>query len=155
MSILSTNEFKERFLSNQERLIALDLGAKTIGVALGDCRTRIVSPFVTINRTKLKHDFQALNKLIQDYKVRGVILGLPLNMDGTEGKRCQATRQFAKDFLDFFDIPLCFWDERLTTQAALNDMDAMNLRSRNKNQVIDALAASYILKSWFITLADY
>ncbi|MBL0942573.1 MAG: Holliday junction resolvase RuvX [Alphaproteobacteria bacterium] len=155
MSVVSINELREKLLNNQGRLIGLDLGTKTIGVALGDPHTRIVSPFLTINRTKLKHDLQALHKIIRDYKVKGVILGLPLNMDGTEGKRCQATRQFARDFLNFFDIPLCFWDERLTTQAALNDVDEMHLTSCHKNQAIDALAASYILKKCIAVLVDH
>jgi len=155
VSVISASELREELLSNRGRLIALDLGTKTIGVALGDSHTKIVSPFLTINRTKLKHDLQALQKIILDYKVRGVILGLPLNMDDTEGKRCQATRQFAKDFLDFLDIPLCFWDERLTTQAALNDIDEMNLTQYHKTQAVDALAASYILKKWIAVLLDH
>jgi putative Holliday junction resolvase len=155
VSVVNINEFREKLLRNRGRLIGLDLGTKTIGVALGDSHTKIVSPFLTINRTKLKHDLQVLHKIIRDYKVRGVILGLPLHMDGTEGKRCQATRQFAKDFLDFFDVPLCFWDERLTTQAALNDLEEMNLTLHYKNQAIDALAASYILKKWIATLVNH
>lgn len=134
--------------------MGLDLGTKTIGIALGDLHTKIVSPLLTIRRTKLKYDLKALQKIIADYRARGIILGLPLNMDGTEGKRCQATRQFAKDLVGFIDLPLYFWDERLTTHAALEAMEEMNLAAHKKNEAVDAIAASYILEAFLKALIE-
>jgi putative Holliday junction resolvase len=155
VSIVSANALKDVLLHNHGRLVALDLGSKTIGVALGDLHTKIVSPLLTINRTSLRHDLQILQKIIIDYKVGGVILGLPLNMNGTEGKRCQATRQFAKDFLDSFDMPLCLWDERLTTQTALDIIKDMNLKHYHKAQAVNPLAASALLKRYIAALLDH
>jgi putative Holliday junction resolvase len=92
------------------RLMGLDLGSKTIGLALSDAGFAIASPLQTLKRKKFTADAEALKKLIDEHNVGGLVLGLPINMDGTEGPRCQSTRQFASNLLGKFDIPIAFQD---------------------------------------------
>ena len=112
MTIRKPRELTEG-LTRNARVLGLDLGTRTIGLALSDVGRTIATPFDTVRRTKLKADFARLVKIITDEGVGAVVLGLPINMDDSEGPRCQATRQFANDFLKTCDLPLAFWDERL------------------------------------------
>ena len=100
------------------RLIGIDAGTKTLGLALSDTRRAIASALETIRRTKFTADAKRLLDLTQEHGVAGFVLGLPANMDGSEGPRCQSVRQFAKNLLAMADIDICFWDERLSTVAA-------------------------------------
>ena len=119
------------------RLMGLDLGEKTIGIAVGDPGHMIATPITTIRRKKFTEDAQALLKLIDDRQVGGVVIGLPLNMDGSEGPRCQSVRQFANNLAKLRDLPMAFWDERLSTVAVTRDMIAADL-SRSKRAKIVA-----------------
>ncbi len=140
-------------LTKNARILGLDLGTRTIGLALSDVGYIIATPLETIARTKLKPDLEKLTRIIADQGVGALVLGLPINMDGSEGRRCQATRQFAADLLKALDIPLAFWDERLSTfaaEAALLDADVSRKR---RAEVIDKVAAAVILQACLDFLA--
>lgn len=129
-----------------ERLLGLDLGEKTIGLALSDIMRMIATPLVTLERTKFSADAQALISLMEKNNVAGLIIGLPLNMNGTEGPSAQSTRAFARNLDDKRPIPILFWDERLSTTAVTRTLlDADMSRARRKD-VVDKMAASFILQ---------
>jgi putative Holliday junction resolvase len=128
-------------------LLGLDLGTKTIGVALSDLGRRIASPLVLIERTKFTADADRLLALAAEHRAAGLVIGLPLNMDGSEGPRAQSTRAFARNLSRLTPIPIAYWDERLST-AAVERMLIEADRSRKKRaEIIDKLAAAYILQS--------
>jgi len=140
-------------LPRNARVLGLDLGTRNIGLALSDVRRTIATPFDTIRRTKLKPDLARLADIIDDEEVGAVALGLPINMDGSEGPRCQATRQFAADFLKVRDIPLAFWDERLSTFAAEEALLDADISRKRRDEVIDKVAAAIILQACLDFLA--
>ena len=128
------------------RLLGLDLGTKTIGLAISDLTWNIASPLETIKRKKFMIDAKRIIEIIESNKIRALVLGLPLNMNGTEGPRCQSTRSFAQNFLDIYQLPIVLWDERMSSQAATRALlDADTSRNR-RNKVVDKLAASFILQ---------
>lgn len=129
-----------------QRLFGLDLGTKTIGIALSDGLLSVASPFQTIRRTKFTRDVEELARLVADHQVYGLVLGLPLNMDGSEGPRAQATRAFVRNLAGRLDLPLAFWDERLSTVAAERSMLEADLSRKKRAERIDAAAASFILQ---------
>jgi len=135
------------------RLAGLDLGTKTIGVALSDLGFRIATPFTTIRRTKFGPDAQALLALCAKEKVGGLVLGLPVNMNGTEGPRAQATRAFARNLAALTELPIAFWDERLSTAAAERAMLEADLSRAKRAERIDAAAAGFILQGALDRLA--
>jgi putative Holliday junction resolvase len=126
--------------------MGLDLGEKTIGVAAGDPGHMIATPITTIRRKKFTEDAQQLLKLIDDRQVGGLIIGLPLNMDGSEGPRCQSVRQFASNMAKLRDMPMMFWDERLSTVAVTRDMIAADLSRGKRAKIVDQSAAAFILQ---------
>ena len=127
-------------------LLGLDLGTKTIGVALSDIGRRIASPLVLIERTKFTADADRLLALAAEHRAAGLVIGLPLNMDGSEGPRVQATRAFARNFAARTPLPLAFWDERLSTAAVERMLiDADRSRAR-RAELVDKMAAAYILQ---------
>ncbi len=126
--------------------IGLDLGTKTIGVAISDSLLQTATPFETVKRTKFTADLAALEKIINDRSVAGIVLGLPLNMDGTEGPRCQSTRAFARNMDRALELPITFWDERLSTVAAERALLEADTTRKRRAQVIDHVAAAYILQ---------
>lgn len=129
------------------RLMGLDIGTKTIGLSLSDVTTMIASPLELIRRSKFTADAQKLEALIDAHDVGGLILGLPLSMDGTEGPRCQSTRQFASNFLARRDMIISFWDERLSTVAVERVLIGQaDLTRQRRAQVVDKAAAAYILQ---------
>jgi putative Holliday junction resolvase len=128
------------------RLLGLDVGAKTVGIAVSDGRLSTATPVETIRRKKLKDDAAALGRLIADRDVGGLIVGLPMNMDGSEGPRCQSVRQFAANIAPFVDLPIAFWDERLSTVAVERTLIAQDVSRRRRDEVIDAHAAAFILQ---------
>ncbi len=134
------------FLPSQQRLIGLDLGSKTIGIALSDLSRRIASPCTTIHRTKFQADADLLEGLANEHAIGGFVLGLPLNMNASEGPRVQSTRSFAKNLAKRSDIPIVFWDERLSTVAAERVLLEADVSRRRRAQVIDKMAATYILQ---------
>ena len=127
-------------------LAGLDLGTKTIGVALSDGFRRVASPIETIRRKKFTADAEALLAILNNRAVVGLVLGLPFNMDGTEGPRCQSTRAFARNFAAQSELPVTFWDERLSTVAAERALLEADTSRRRRAEVIDHVAASFILQ---------
>ncbi|MGI9392780.1 MAG: Holliday junction resolvase RuvX [Parvibaculales bacterium] len=133
-------------IEKQKKVLGLDLGSKTIGLALGDYIHSIATPIGTIKRSKFSKDAEVLSKIIKEHDIGALIIGLPVNMDGTEGARAQSTRAFVRNFLNIYDIPCAFWDERLSTKAAeriLLEADCSRVK-RAKN--IDKMAASFLLQ---------
>ena len=141
-------------LAPGRRLLGLDLGTKTIGLALSDVRFTIASPLETIRRTKFSADAQALLKVTERHEVGALVIGLPLNMDGSAGPRVQATRAFVRNLAPLTPLPVAYWDERLSTAAVtrtLLDADASRAR---RGDLVDKLAAAYILQGALDRLRD-
>ncbi len=129
------------------RLLGFDVGSKTIGLALSDATWTVASPLETLRRKKFSRDAEILLGLIDQHNVGGLVLGMPYNMDGSEGPRCQSTRQFARNLLERRDMPIAFWDERLSTAAVERMMvEEMDMTRKRRAQVVDKLAAAYILQ---------
>jgi putative pre-16S rRNA nuclease len=134
-------------------ILGLDLGTKTIGVAISDLTRQIASPLETIARRKFADDAQRLIHLAKREKAGLIVLGLPLNMNGSEGPRAQSTRAFARNLARQIDIPIVFWDERLSTAAVERMLIAADQSRAKRGAVIDKLAAAYILQSALDSLA--
>lgn len=134
-------------------LAGLDLGTHTIGVAVTDGYRRVASPLETIRRKKFGLDAAALLEICKARDVVGLILGLPLNMDGSEGPRCQSTRAFARNLEKLTDLPIGYWDERLSTVAAERALLEADTSRRRRAEVIDHVAASFILQGALDRLA--
>jgi putative Holliday junction resolvase len=134
-------------LAPGRRLLGLDVGAKTIGLALSDTTLTIASAFSTIRRTKFAADAAELTRIVAAQGVGGLVLGLPINMDGSEGPRCQSLRAFQRNLEARLDLPMAFWDERLSSAAVqrllTDEVDASRAR---RAQLVDKLAAAYILQ---------
>ncbi|MEO1612525.1 MAG: Holliday junction resolvase RuvX [Pseudomonadota bacterium] len=134
-------------------LAGLDLGTKTIGVALSDARRSVASPAETIKRTKFTADANALFALAASREVAGYVLGLPRNMDGSEGPRCQSTRAFARNLSRLTDAPIAFWDERLSTVAVERTLLEADQSRKRRAEVVDKMAAAFILQGALDRLA--
>ncbi|MGA0542913.1 Holliday junction resolvase RuvX [Neotabrizicola sp. VNH66] len=134
-------------------LAGLDLGTKTIGVALSDLRRSVATPTKVIRREKFTLDAAALLELLTAREVKGIVLGLPLNMDGSEGPRVQSTRAFARNLEKLTRLPITFWDERLSTVAAERALLEADASRKRRSEVIDAVAAGYILQGALDRLA--
>ena len=128
------------------KILGLDLGTKTIGVAISDGMRYSATPLETIKRTKFTQDAERIIELVAENNAVALILGLPLNMDGTEGPRVQSTRAFARNLTQKLALPIAFWDERLSTAAVTRMMIDADLRRDRRAEVVDKLAASYILQ---------
>jgi len=151
MPIIEPGKIKENMKPGQ-RLMGLDLGTKTIGIAFADPGFTIATPRETLKRKKFTEDANKLIAMIEAENVGGIILGLPLNMDGSEGPRCQSSRQFAANFLGKFDLPLAFWDERLSTAAVTRTLIEADTSRKKRAEVVDKLAAGYILQGMLDSL---
>ena len=127
-------------------IIGLDLGTSTIGVAVSDLARSVATPLETIRRKKFSKDAERLLEICTDRNSSGFVLGLPLNMDGSEGPRCQSTRAFARNLSQLTDLPMVFWDERLSTVAAEKALLEADTSRKRRSEVIDHVAASYILQ---------
>ena len=145
MPVRNLAEIKQD-LSPGRRLLGLDLGEKTIGLALSDALLMIATPMQTIRRTKFTTDAQKLLALIAEHEVGALVLGLPINMDGSEGPRCQSVRQFASNLLEKTDIGIAFWDERLSTAAVTRTLIEADVSRARRKEVVDKMAAAYILQ---------
>lgn len=135
-------------LPRNARLLGLDLGTKTIGLALSDVGRRIASPLETIRRTKFTPDAERIRRHVAAFDVGALVLGLPLNMDGSEGPRAQATRAFARNLGPLLGRPLLFWDERLSTMAVNRALIAADASRARRAELVDKLAAAYILQGF-------
>ncbi len=127
-------------------VFGLDFGEKTIGVAASDLRRSVATPITVIRRTKFTEDAAKLLVMITERNIAGLILGLPRNMDGSEGPRAQATRAFARNLVRLTDLPIGFWDERLSTVAAERALIEADTSRKRRGEVIDQVAAGYILQ---------
>jgi putative Holliday junction resolvase len=127
-------------------LAGLDLGDKTIGVAVSDNLLSVATPLATIRRVKFGADAARLMEIVAERQLGGIVLGLPRNMDGTEGPRCQSTRAFARNLSRLTDLPITFWDERLSTVAAERALLEADTSRKRRAEVIDHVAAGYILQ---------
>lgn len=127
-------------------LAGLDFGDKTIGVAISDRLRSVASPTDTIRRKKFTRDAEALLQLLAEREVTGIVLGLPRNMDGSEGPRCQKTRAFARNLGQLTDLPITFWDERLSSVAADRAMLEADMSRAKRAEKIDQVAAGVILQ---------
>ena len=134
-------------------LAGLDLGTKTIGVAVSDSLRSVASPLLTIRREKFTIDAGALLKIVAERELKGIVLGLPRNMDGSEGPRAQSTRAFARNLAKLTPLPITFWDERLSTVAAERALLEADTSRARRAQVIDHVAAGYILQGALDRLA--
>ncbi len=130
----------------RQRLIGADLGSKTIGLALSDVERRIATPLETIRRSKFTKDAARLIALMDKFGAAALVLGLPLNMDGTEGPSAQAARAFARNFEPLSGRPCVFWDERLSTMAVTRSLIAQDVSRARRAEVVDKMAAAYILQ---------
>jgi putative Holliday junction resolvase len=148
MALLSFEEFSHLPFEIKGRFLGCDVGEKTIGLALSDKRKKIASPFQVIHRTQWKRDAESLLKIMNDFEIIGIVVGFPLNMNGSEGPRCQSTRQFASNLLVVHDLPLCLWDERLSTIAVTRTLLKADLSRAKREKVVDKMAASYILQGF-------
>jgi len=129
------------------RLLGLDVGTKTIGLALSDGGLLIASPLETIRRTRFNADAAVLGAIVAEHGVGGLVVGLPVQMDGTEGRRCQSMRQFAANVVEALDIDTAFWDERLSTAAVERMLvKEADLSRRRRAELVDKAAAAYILQ---------
>ena len=128
-------------------ILGLDIGSKTIGLAISDRSGMIATPLSTIRRTKFTEDAQILVKIIAERDIAALVIGYPLEMSGIAGKRCQSVRQFARNLAPFTAVPIIFQDERLSTQTVEKSMIAADLSRARRAAIIDQSAATYILQN--------
>jgi len=154
MPICKPSELKANLTRNQT-ILGLDLGTKTIGLALSDITYIVASPLSTIARKKFTPDAMALEAVITKYNVGALVLGLPVEMDGTEGARAQSTRSFVSEFLKRRDLPVAFWDERLSTAAVQRMLtDEADMSRKRRAEVVDKMAAAYILQGFLESIRN-
>ncbi len=133
-------------LPDKGRLLGLDLGTKTIGLAISDGLRLTATPLFTIKRKKFTLDANQIVEVLDQYQVTGIVLGLPLNMDGSEGPRAQSTRAFSRNLQNLIKIPIAFWDERLSTSAVTRTLIEADMSRAKRAELVDKLAASFILQ---------
>ncbi|PHS22573.1 MAG: Holliday junction resolvase RuvX [Robiginitomaculum sp.] len=127
-------------------LLGLDPGTKTVGIAVSDGARIAATPLETVKRSKFKADAERMFALYDDRQCTGIVLGMPINMDGTSGPRAQSVRAFARNLMNIRDVPLAFWDERLSTVAVERTLLEADTRRSRRREVIDKMAAAYILQ---------
>ncbi len=136
------------------RLMGLDVGAKTIGLALSDLSLTVATPYETLRRSKFTKDAERLAGIVEAENVGALVIGLPLSMDGSEGPQAQSVRQFAVNLLGRLDIPIALWDERLSTAAVTRTLLEADASRKRRAEVVDKLAAAYILQGALDRLAN-
>jgi len=139
------NNFKAVF-SQDRKIIGLDVGKKTIGIAISDPTTKIALTHKTIFRKKLKEDLQMLQEIINDNAVVSIVIGLPLNKDGTKGPKAQSVITFSHILLKAFKLPILLWDERFSTIRILREMELAGVKKKNIEKKIDSASATWILQ---------
>jgi putative Holliday junction resolvase len=145
MAIVAFAQLKE-LLPAGARLLGLDVGAKTIGIAISDSALAVAAPLTVLKRGRFAADAKSIRALATERRIGGLIVGLPISLDGKEGSRSQSVRQFAQNLLQHVDLPLAFWDERFSTIGAGRALEGTELSHRRRGEVIDKLAAAYILQ---------
>jgi len=135
-----------KLLAPEARLLGLDVGTKTIGMALSDVTRSVATPYHTVRRTKFTQDAKAIEVAIAEHAVGALVIGFPLNLDGSEGPRAQSTRAFARNLAALIAVPMAFWDERLSTAAVERHLIDADASRKRRAEVIDRMAAAYILQ---------
>ena len=143
--MITLEEFKKK-QSDKSRLIGLDLGSKRIGVSICDEKQLIATPFKTINRTSAKELINELKIIIQENNIKGIIIGNPLNMDGSSGSSTQSVKDTSDNIEKSIDVPICLWDERLSTVGAFNISSQLDVNVSKREKKIDENAAAFILQ---------
>jgi putative holliday junction resolvase len=133
-------------LARKARLLGLDVGSKTIGMALSDVTRSVATPLDTIRRGKFTTDATTICEVVEKNQVGGLVIGLPLNLDGSEGPRAQSTRSFARNLAVHVAVPIVFWDERLSTAAVERHLIEADASRKRRAAVVDRMAAAYILQ---------
>ena len=143
--MITLEEFKKKH-SDKCRLIGLDLGSKRIGVSICDDKQLIATPLKTINRNSLKYLVDELKLIINENDIKGIIIGNPLNMDGSSGRSAQSVKDTTENIEKNLDIPICLWDERLSTVGAFNLSSQLDINVSKREKKIDENAAAFILQ---------
>lgn len=156
--LIETIEQFSAQLPAHRRLLGLDVGEKTIGLALSDLMRTIATPLLTISRSQFTKDMAAIATVVQEQNVAGLVIGYPINMDGSNGPRTQSVRTFTSNLLKHMDMPVFLWDERLSTVAVQRTMLDADLSRQRRAELVDKLAASYLLQGCLdrlVWLAQY
>ena len=140
-------------LPAKARLIGIDLGTKTIGLALSDVERRLASPLKTLSRTAFQKDADALRAVFAEFEIAAIVLGLPLDLEGRDSRRTQSTRAFARNLAARTDLPIAFWDERFSTAVVLRSLIDSDVSRARRAEVVDRMAAAYILQGALDRLA--
>tara|TARA_B100001173_G_scaffold110834_1_gene96140 strand:+ start:4225 stop:4680 length:456 start_codon:yes stop_codon:yes gene_type:complete len=143
--MITIEEFKKKH-SNKIRLIGLDLGSKRIGVSICDENQSIATPFKTINKTNIKDLIIQLKGIIEENNIKGIIVGNPINMDGSLGKSAQSVKDISNNIANLIDLPICLWDERLSTVGVFNISSQLDINVTKREKDIDKNAAAFILQ---------
>ena len=143
--MITIDEFKKKH-TTRSRLIGIDLGSKRIGIGISDEYRKIATPYKTINKTTIDDLIKQLNEIISENNIKGIIIGNPINMDGTLGKSSQSAKDTANNLSNLIDIPICLWDERLSTVGAFNISSQLDINVSKREKDIDKNAAAFILQ---------
>jgi putative Holliday junction resolvase len=143
--MITIEEFKKKH-SYKLRLIGLDLGSKRIGISICDEKQSIATPFKTINKTNICDLVNQLKEIINENNIKGIIIGNPINMDGSLGKSSQSVKDTSNNIAKLIDLPICLWDERLSTVGAFNISSQLDVNSTKREKDIDQNAAAFILQ---------
>ena len=143
--MITINEFKNK-LSSGSRLLGIDLGTKRIGIAISDYNQKIATPLQTLDKSKQGKLIDELESIITEYDIKGIIIGNPINMDGTYGKSSQSAKDIAINISNKIDIPVSLWDERLSTVGAFNLSSELDINVSKREKDIDKFAAAFILQ---------
>ncbi len=143
--MITIHEFKKKY-STRSRLLGVDLGSKRIGLSICDENQKIATPFKTINKNKLKDVIEELKQIIEENNIKGIIIGNPINMDGSYGKSSQSAHDISENISKNINTPVCMWDERLSTVGAFNISSQLDINVNKKEKNIDQNAAAFILQ---------
>ena len=143
--MITIDEFKKKY-ATRSRLIGIDLGSKRIGIGISDEYRKIATPYKTINKTTIDDLIKQLKEIISENNIKGIIIGNPINMDGTLGKSSQSAKDTANNLSNFIDIPICLWDERFSTVGAFNISSQLDINVSKREKDIDKNAAAFILQ---------
>ena len=143
--MITINEFKNK-LSSGSRLLGIDLGTKRIGIAISDYNQKVATPLQTLDKSKQGKLIDELKSIVAEYDIRGIIIGNPINMDGTYGKSSQSAKDIAINISNKIDIPVSLWDERLSTVGAFNLSSELDINVSKREKDIDKFAAAFILQ---------
>jgi len=146
-NLLENSEFAKR-VGESSRLLGIDPGKRNVGISVCDQAHLVATPYETIHIEKLNDLIKGLNKIILENSIKGIVVGHPINMDGSEGPRSQSTKDFVKNILKYINLPITLWDERLSTEGAFRGMDALNSNSSSKKEKLDENSAAFILQGF-------